>query len=321
MFRTAADIADPHPLAPVELIAGEVRVGAFSPHRHETYTIAATTSGVQSFNYRGDRRRSLPGQLLVLHPDELHDGYCSDAAGFSYRAIYLPPAQVQGVIGGVPLPFLAGGVSSDPELVGSALHLMATCATAADAFAYQDALHGLVYAMQRSAGAAPSRRTPNRAAVTKVRDFLDTLPGPGTGFVALVSGPTDRIDTWWAEGFGTLTQDWPGITVAVSMADADALGMLGKVDKAPVTAPAGWTCEWFLSDDKAACTSTDGGVAGLVIRDAADHDEWLSSPDKGADPGVYVTDVHDGIFISVEGGQGTTDAEVTTLGEGLAWVD
>ena len=148
-----------------------------------------------------------------------------------------------------------------------------------------------------------------------------TLPGPGTGFVALVSGPTDRIDTWWAEGFGTLTQDWPGITVAVSMADADALGMLGKVDKAPVTAPAGWTCEWFLSDDKAACTSTDGGVAGLVIRDAADHDEWLSSPDKGADPGVYVTDVHDGIFISVEGGQGTTDAEVTTLGEGLAWVD
>ncbi|WP_037504834.1 helix-turn-helix transcriptional regulator [Sphingomonas astaxanthinifaciens] len=193
MPRTAADSADPHSLAPVELIAGEVRVGAFSPHRHETYTIAATTSGVQSFNYRGDRRRSLPGQLLVLHPDELHDGYCSDSAGFSYRAIYLPPAQVQSVIGGVPLPFLANGVSSDPDLVGSALRLMAACAATPDAFAYQDALHGLVSALQRCAGAAPARRTANRAAVTKVREYLDTVPGPGTSLDQLEAlAGTDR---------------------------------------------------------------------------------------------------------------------------------
>ncbi|TNM39540.1 hypothetical protein FHP29_11680 [Nocardioides albidus] len=148
-----------------------------------------------------------------------------------------------------------------------------------------------------------------------------TLPGAGTGFVALVSGPTDQIETWWSGGFGTLTEDWPGITVAVSMADADALGMLGKVDQAPVTAPAGWTCEWFLVDDKASCTSTDGGVAGLVIRDAAERDAWLSSADKGADPGVYTTEARDGIFISVQGGQGTTSAEIKALGEGLVWVD
>ncbi|TQK71399.1 hypothetical protein [Nocardioides sp. SLBN-35] len=148
-----------------------------------------------------------------------------------------------------------------------------------------------------------------------------TLPGGGEGFVAVVSGPTARIDTWWSDGFGTLLEDWPGITVAVSLADADALGMLGKVDQAPVTTPAGWTCEWFLNDDKAACTSTDGGVASLVIRDAAERDAWLSSPDKGDDPGVYTTEAHDGIFISVQGGQGATDAEITALGEGLAWVD
>jgi hypothetical protein len=148
-----------------------------------------------------------------------------------------------------------------------------------------------------------------------------TVPGAGTGFVALVSGPTDRIDTWWSDGFGTLTEDWPGITVAVSMADADALGMLGKVDQAPVTAPAGWTCEWFLADDKAACTATDGGVASLVIRDAAERDAWLSSSDKGADPSVFTTEAHDGIFISVQGGKGTTNAEIKALGEGLVWVD
>jgi hypothetical protein len=148
-----------------------------------------------------------------------------------------------------------------------------------------------------------------------------TLPGAGSGFVAVVSGPSDQLETWWSDGFGTLTQDWPGITVAVSMADADALGMLGKVDQAPVTAPAGWTCEWFLADDKATCTADDGGVAGLVIRDAAERDAWLSSSGKGADPSVFTTEAHDGIFISVQGGQGTTNAEVRALGEGLVWVD
>ncbi|MBM7520231.1 hypothetical protein [Nocardioides nitrophenolicus] len=144
--------------------------------------------------------------------------------------------------------------------------------------------------------------------------------GAGTGFVAVVSGPVDVIQQWWSDGFA-LPQDLPGITFAISMADAEALGMLGKVDRPPVTVPAGWTCEWYLVDDKAGCTSADGGVASLVIRDAAERDAWLSSPDKGADPGVYVTEAHDGIFLSVQGGQGTTDAEIRQLGEGLVWVD
>ena len=67
----------------VELVEAQLRVGAFSPHRHDTYTIAVTTAGVQSFNYRGNRWRSLPGQVVILHPDEVHDGYCCDQTGFS----------------------------------------------------------------------------------------------------------------------------------------------------------------------------------------------------------------------------------------------
>lgn len=146
-------------------------------------------------------------------------------------------------------------------------------------------------------------------------------PGLGTGFVVVVDGPISAIGPWWSEGFGTLTEDWPGVTVVVSMATADAMGVLGKLDRAPATVGAGWTCEWFLVDDKASCTSADGGTAGLVIRDAADHDAWAGSPDKGADPSVYTTEVHDGIFISVQAGQGTTSAEVQELGSSLAWVD
>lgn len=165
----------------VELIDAQLRAGGFSPHRHDTYTIAVTTAGVQSFNYRGKRWRSLPGQAVILHPDEVHDGYCCNLTGFSYRAAYLPPAHVQTVIGEAPLPFMADGVSTDADLVGSARRLIALCTAEADLFGYQHALHQFVSAMQRCEGSRPpARRNVNREAVMRVREFLESVPAPGT---------------------------------------------------------------------------------------------------------------------------------------------
>jgi AraC-like DNA-binding protein len=169
----------------VELIEAQLRAGSFSPHRHDTYTIAVTTAGVQSFNYRGDQWRSLPGQVLILHPDEVHDGYCIDQHGFSYRAAYLPPAHVQAVVGGAALPFLAEAVSTDADLVGSALRLIAMCAAGNEPLGYQNALQQFVSAMQRCAGGQPAERTVNRDAVTRVREFLDSVPEPGTSLAQL----------------------------------------------------------------------------------------------------------------------------------------
>lgn len=165
----------------VELIEAQLRAGAFSPHRHDTYTIAVTKAGVQSFNYLGQHWQSLPGQAVILHPDEVHDGYCRDETGFSYTAAYLPPAHIQTVIGGAALPFLAQGVSADAGLVGSALRLIAMCNAEPDLFGYQDALHQFVSAMQRCEGIPPQpKKNVNREAVMRVREFLDSVPAPGT---------------------------------------------------------------------------------------------------------------------------------------------
>lgn len=165
----------------VELTEAQLRKGGFSPHRHDTYTIAVTTAGVQSFNYLGTRWHSLPGQAVILHPDEVHDGYCRDEAGFSYKAAHLPPAHFQTVIDGAALPFLAHGVSTDSGLIASARRLIAACAAKDDLFGYQDALHQFVSAMQRCAGASPhAKRIVNREAVMRVREFLDSVPAPGT---------------------------------------------------------------------------------------------------------------------------------------------
>lgn len=79
----------------------------FAPHRHDTYAIGLTTAGVQAFRYRGRAWACRPGELHVLHPDELHDGRAATAAGFVYRMVYVDPARVQQALGGRPLPFVA----------------------------------------------------------------------------------------------------------------------------------------------------------------------------------------------------------------------
>jgi AraC-like DNA-binding protein len=88
---------------------------AFEPHRHDTYTIGITTAGVQTFRYRGARRVSLPGQLVILHPDETHDGAAGTDEGFGYRALYVAPELVHDALDGSALPFVADPVQKPTE--------------------------------------------------------------------------------------------------------------------------------------------------------------------------------------------------------------
>jgi AraC-like DNA-binding protein len=159
---------------PIERVTNRLVGAAFSPHRHDTYTVALTMAGVQAFNYRGAMRHSLPGQVLILHPDELHDGHCHDEAGFSYWAAYVPPTHVQTALGGAELPFVANGVSTNPALIAAAMTLVIDCAGVEDPGAYEDALYDLAQAMNAVAGKAAPVRIANQTAVMRAREFLDT---------------------------------------------------------------------------------------------------------------------------------------------------
>ena len=46
------------------------------------YAICLTATGVLAFDYRGNAVVSTPGQVGVLHPDEVHDGYAGTQEGF-----------------------------------------------------------------------------------------------------------------------------------------------------------------------------------------------------------------------------------------------
>ncbi len=59
----------------------------------------------------------MPGQIIVLHPDELHDGAAGTEDGLSYRMLYLEPALLQAALprGFAHLPFVRDPVLTDPH--------------------------------------------------------------------------------------------------------------------------------------------------------------------------------------------------------------
>ena len=76
----------------VELLQAWLQGVAYHKHRHDTYAIGLTDTGIQAFDYRGAAHISTPGQVVVLHPDELHDGHAGTEEGFGYRFVNVDPA-------------------------------------------------------------------------------------------------------------------------------------------------------------------------------------------------------------------------------------
>ena len=162
----------------VELMHARFRGRAFARHRHDTYAIGVTEAGVQTFDYRGRVERSTPGQVVVLHPDEAHDGRAGTEAGFAYRIAYVDPACVAGAARAIrgrpgPLPFAREPVSASPAL--------ARAVTAAFRVGPEplglDALvlrltEGLL-AEDRDTSGAPTSRPLDHAALERARSLLD----------------------------------------------------------------------------------------------------------------------------------------------------
>src|SRR5437899_1372229 len=75
------------PVGGIELLQAWFGGRAYVKHRHDTYAICLTEVGVQAFDYRGKAESSRPGQVVVLHPDEAHDGRAGADGGFGYRQV------------------------------------------------------------------------------------------------------------------------------------------------------------------------------------------------------------------------------------------
>ena len=164
--------------AGVELFRAWFAGAPYATHRHDTYAVGLTDSGVQVFDYRGARRASRPGQVVVLHPDEAHDGRAGTVEGFGYRIVYVEPVVLGEALRAVcgrahPLPFVREPVSRNATLSGA---VRAAFQGPLDALAI-DALvvalaEGLIAGERGGAPPAVQRRVDARA-VERARQFLD----------------------------------------------------------------------------------------------------------------------------------------------------
>ncbi|WP_095082995.1 AraC family transcriptional regulator [Mesorhizobium sophorae] len=159
--------------AGMERIEARFHGSAFDLHRHDTYAIGVTLHGVQRFRYLGATHHSLPGQIIVLHPDELHDGGAGTEDGLRYRMLYLEPSLMLDYLGGASLPFVRDGVLTDDSFCTTLLSALGPLEEELDELFVADFLAQLMQSLTRHAGqpAKPIARTAWRAA-TLARDYL-----------------------------------------------------------------------------------------------------------------------------------------------------
>jgi AraC-like DNA-binding protein len=162
----------------VETFAAWFRGSAYRRHRHDTYAIGVTETGLQAFAYRGATRLSAPGNVVVLHPDEAHDGHAGNEAGFGYRQLYVEPSLILAAVRelrGVraPLPFVREPVTVNETLAGA---IQAAFAGACDPLAGDELVLRLAEGLLQADPDTRRGSTRTRldiAAIHRARQLLD----------------------------------------------------------------------------------------------------------------------------------------------------
>jgi AraC-like DNA-binding protein len=162
----------------IELLEAWFQGRAYRQHRHDTYAIGVTETGIQGFRYRGATHVSTPGEVVVLHPDELHDGYAGAEMGFGYRLLYIEPALIfeaaHGSTGRLgTLPFLRQPVLHDPAL---AAVIRRAFVADLEPLATDDLILRITMSLIDADPAhhgTPERRSLDEAAIARARGFLD----------------------------------------------------------------------------------------------------------------------------------------------------
>jgi AraC-like DNA-binding protein len=149
---------------------------AYDTHRHDTYAIGYTISGVQSFDYRGAQRDSTPGDLIVLHPDELHNGRAGIEDGFRYRMAYVEPGLIMAALAGraSAIPFIGNAVCRDGSLMRALVGLLGDVEHGLEPLERDAAIGALAEALLKldpSCG-LHGQETPAMRACERARDFL-----------------------------------------------------------------------------------------------------------------------------------------------------
>lgn len=112
-----------HPRFPdLSLLKARFTRHRYELHSHPTYVVALITEGCEQLRI-GSRRVSAPhGTVLIVHPEQCHDGEAGAAGGWSYRTMYPSVAlmtDVAGELGDDTPPVFAECAIKDPSVAGA----------------------------------------------------------------------------------------------------------------------------------------------------------------------------------------------------------
>jgi len=79
----------------VMLLQAQIDDFSYNKHAHEEYSFGVTLAGRQDFFSSGAFHRSLPGNIIVFNPGEVHDGHAGTDDALCYRMVYIHPDQLE----------------------------------------------------------------------------------------------------------------------------------------------------------------------------------------------------------------------------------
>ncbi|TCN74018.1 AraC-like protein [Vibrio crassostreae] len=79
------------PTEDISLIQAQYQEFAFQRHYHLDFHIGLITQGQQKFAYKGTSHHVGAGQVVIMPPDELHDGHSKLDSGYQVSVFAVSP--------------------------------------------------------------------------------------------------------------------------------------------------------------------------------------------------------------------------------------
>lgn len=103
----------------LEVLTATYITHSFARHIHDGFAIGVIERGAETFYYRGGIHTAYAGQVVVIHPGEMHDGKAVSDNGWSYRMIYPEAALLEQIAAEITLtdhikPFFPEPTITDP---------------------------------------------------------------------------------------------------------------------------------------------------------------------------------------------------------------
>ncbi|MDN3517582.1 AraC family transcriptional regulator [Aquisalimonas lutea] len=155
----------------------------YARHCHATYAIGVVESGIEGFHYRGARHAAGAGRIVVINPQEPHDGF-PVGGHFRYRMIYPTVDLLRRAAGttGPGTPHFPSGVIHDPGLARALVRAherLEQGTTLEGESAFYTAVQQLVQRHAHSPRTSPSRGNGVPAGLRQTRDYLEANLGEG----------------------------------------------------------------------------------------------------------------------------------------------